>query len=246
VERTLQLKRCSEPVARRVSGFETILGRGETVAEFRDSYESAQLGGTASDEAGAALPTPINDNIEQLIERQKADQVRRGWQTRLADAITAFSGSMMFVWLHVLWFGAWIAVNLGYVPGIEPFDEFPFGLLTMVVSLEAIFLSTFVLVSQNRMQLAADRRAELDLHVNLLAEREATEILRKLIRIEERLDIPVHPDEHEVVRELTQETNPVEIVDGLERAQAKAQEEAEAAAAESVPGDDDPSKRPAA
>ena len=193
------------------------------MVDFNEAYESAQLGGTGSVEAENALPTPINENIEQLIERQRCEQVRRGWQTRLSDAITAFSGSMMFVWAHVLWFGGWIAINLGLVPGVEPFDPFPFGLLTMIVSLEAIFLSTFVLISQNRMQIAADRRAELDLHVNLLAEREATEILRKLIRIEAHLGIEVHPDEHEVVQELTQETNPVRIVDEIEKAQAEAE-----------------------
>lgn len=167
--------------------------------------------------SAAAVPTAIAENIEQLIERQKTEQIRRGWQLRLADAITAFSGSMFFVWLHVLWFGGWVAVNTGLVPGVRVFDAYPFGLLTMVVSLEAIFLATFVLISQNRMQLTADKRAELDLHVNLLAEREATEILRKLARIEERLGIEVHPDEHAMIQELTQQTNPVDIVDELER-----------------------------
>ena len=168
-------------------------------------------------QAQGAIPGPIADNIDQLLERQRQDQVRRGWQLRLADAITAVSGSMIFVWLHVLWFGVWVTVNMGLVPGIQPFDEFPYGLLTMVVSLEAIFLSTFVLISQNRMQAAADKRAELDLHVNLLAEREATEILKKLARIEAKLGIEVHPDEHAMIKELTRDTNPVDIVDELER-----------------------------
>jgi uncharacterized membrane protein len=171
----------------------------------------------ASGSMPGTLPGPIGENIDQLLERQRLDQVRRGWQLRLADAITAFSGSMLYVWLHVLWFGGWILVNMGLVPGVEVFDEYPFGLLTMVVSLEAIFLATFVLISQNRMQAAADKRAELDLHVNLLAERESTEILRKLARIEARLGIELHPEEHARIEELTQHTNPLDIVEELKR-----------------------------
>ena len=172
---------------------------------------------TTTQTNGNNIPTAVAQNIDQLIAKQQAEQGRRNWQVRLSDAITAFSGSMLFVWLHVAWFSMWIAVNLGLVPGVPVFDEFPFGLLTMVVSLEAIFLSTFVLVSQNRMQAIADRRAELDLHVNLLAEVEATEILKKLVRIEKRLGIPMMPGEEEMLEELTQETNPVHIVEELER-----------------------------
>jgi uncharacterized membrane protein len=174
------------------------------------------------------VPTAVAQNIDQLINKQQTEQGRRSWQVRLSDAITTFSGSMAFVWLHVAWFGAWIAINLGLVPGVPVFDEFPFGLLTMVVSLEAIFLSTFVLVSQNRMQAIADRRAELDLHVNLLAEIEATEILKKLVRIEKRLGIPMQPGEEEFLKELTQETNPVDIVEELERKLDEAEPEGQA------------------
>jgi uncharacterized membrane protein len=168
-------------------------------------------------DSASTLPSAIEENIAQLVDQQKACERRRTLQVRLADAITRFSGSMSFVWLHVTWFGLWIAVNMGAVPGYEGFDPFPFGLLTMIVSLEAIFLATFVLISQNRMQAAADRRAELDLHINLLAEREATLILTKLARIEEKLGIQVDTDEARVVDELTQETNPGEVVDHLEK-----------------------------
>ena len=97
----------------------------------------------------------------------------------LADAITSLSGSMLFVYLHILWFGAWLLVNTGHM-GIKPFDPFPYGLLTMIVSLEAIFLSTFVLISQNRFSDAADRRAELSLQIGLLAEHEITRVLQML------------------------------------------------------------------
>jgi uncharacterized membrane protein len=76
-------------------------------------------------------------------------------QNRIADRITEFAGSMRFVYLHLMWFGVWIALNVGLIG--KGFDPFPFGLLTMIVSLEAIFLSTFVMISQNR----ADQKREV-------------------------------------------------------------------------------------
>ncbi|HEY7067307.1 MAG TPA: DUF1003 domain-containing protein [Chloroflexota bacterium] len=103
-------------------------------------------------------------------------------EERLADSITAFAGSLRFVYLHTAWFGLWIVINLGLVAAalgglIQPFDPFPFGLLTMVVSLEAIFLSTFVMISQNRQAEIADHRAELDYQVNVKAEAEIAKLL---------------------------------------------------------------------
>jgi len=91
-------------------------------------------------------------------------------QDRAADQITAFAGSLNFVYLHSVWFGIWIAVNVGVLGASLKFDKFPFGLLTMIVSLEAIFLSTFVMVSQNRQAARADVRSQLDFETNLRSE----------------------------------------------------------------------------
>jgi uncharacterized membrane protein len=91
-------------------------------------------------------------------------------QDRLADAITNFSGSMSFVWIHSAWFAIWVAVNLGAMGAALVFDQYPFGLLTLVVSLEAIFLTTFVMISQNRQAARADVRAEIDFENNVRAE----------------------------------------------------------------------------
>lgn len=95
-------------------------------------------------------------------------------QDQLADKITKFAGSMSFVYLHVVLFSVWIAYNLIVVK--SGFDPFPFGLLTLIVSLEAIFLSTFVMLSQNRQSKQSDLRAELDYEVNVKAEQEIAEI----------------------------------------------------------------------
>jgi uncharacterized membrane protein len=97
---------------------------------------------------------------------------------------------LAFVYFHAVWFGLWVMLNLGliHVPHITEFDPYPFGLLTMIVSLEAIFLSTFVLISQNRLSEASEKRAELDLQVNLLAEQKATKVLEMLDQMAKQLD----------------------------------------------------------
>jgi uncharacterized membrane protein len=94
----------------------------------------------------------------------------RGTQDRIADAITAFAGTMQFVYLHAMWFAVWIVVNKGWVGKGAVFDPYPFGLLTMIVSLEAIFLSTFVMISQNRQAARENVRADLDFETNLRSE----------------------------------------------------------------------------
>jgi uncharacterized membrane protein len=116
-----------------------------------------------------AIAALEHDAIE---ERSPAD--------RASDAITKVVGSAPFVAIHAGAFAVWIAVNVALVPGVSPFDPYPFSFLTLVVSLEAIFLSIFVLMSQNRMSRLADRRAHLDLQVDLLAERELTVMLHML------------------------------------------------------------------
>ncbi|MFC4498766.1 MULTISPECIES: DUF1003 domain-containing protein [Streptomyces] len=94
----------------------------------------------------------------------------RTTQDRVADAITAFAGTMLFVYIHAAWFAVWIALNEGLLGSVGVFDPYPFGLLTMIVSLEAIFLSTFVMVSQNRQAARENVRADLDFETNLRSE----------------------------------------------------------------------------
>jgi uncharacterized membrane protein len=102
-------------------------------------------------------------------ERALVRRVRSS-QDRISDAITAFSGSMAFIYLHVAWFGFWILANEGAFGQSAIFDRYPFGLLTMIVSLEAIFLSTFVMISQNRAAQREDLRSALDFETNLRSE----------------------------------------------------------------------------
>ena len=125
-------------------------------------------------------------NVRIVRELKHAARAHRTFAERLADAITRFCGSMTFVWLHAIWFLVWIAANATDSFGLR-FDPFPFSLLTMIVSLEAIFLSTFILISQNREQQLADRLNQLDLQINLLSEQENTKMLQILQAVAEKV-----------------------------------------------------------
>ena len=108
--------------------------------------------------------------VQRVRHERKLVQAVLDAQDRVADKITNFAGSLTFVYIHSVWFGVWIVLNIGALGAALTFDKFPFGLLTMIVSLEAIFLSTFVMVSQNRQAERSDIRAELDFETNLRAE----------------------------------------------------------------------------
>jgi uncharacterized membrane protein len=132
-------------------------------------------------------------NVETILRLEEATKAKRTRVEKVADAITRLCGSMTFVWIHVVWYGAWIITNVA-LPEHERFDPFPFSFLTLVVSLEAIFLATFILISQNRQTAMADRRAQLDLQVNLLSEQENTKMLELLHKIGSHLGIKVDND----------------------------------------------------
>ena len=124
---------------------------------------------------------------------------------------------MTFVWVHVVWFAGWVLAN--GLPGIRHFDPFPFTSLTLVVSLEAIFLSTFILISQNHETLLSERRNQLDLQINLLTEQENTKMLRMLERIAEKVGANTYDDPS--LQVLDQATNPERLVEQIEQASAQ-------------------------
>lgn len=115
----------------------------------------------------------------------------RDIEDRLADGITKFAGNMKFVYFHAVWFCGWIAAGLGVFGGVLAFDKYPFGFLTMVVSLEAIFLSTFVMISQNRAAEKSEIRSQLDYETDLQAEREIGIIMRTLVRLAEKQGVAI-------------------------------------------------------
>ncbi|MEH2302559.1 MAG: DUF1003 domain-containing protein [Nostoc sp.] len=162
------------------------------------------------------LSKVIQRNIRTLIRLRAKAANKRNLQDRIADIITSFSGHIVFVYVHLVWFGAWIILNTGKL-GVHPFDPFPYGLLTMVVSLEAIFLSTFVLISQNQLSQESEYRANLNLQIALLTEHEVTRVLQMLDAIQDKMGI--ENDEDSELADLEMETKPEDVLVEIERLQ---------------------------
>jgi uncharacterized membrane protein len=159
------------------------------------------------------LSSTLERNIRALQLRRQKEEAQSTVEERIADAITRFTGSMAFVYLHLAFFGGWIVANLGWVPAIPRWDE-SFVVLAMIASVEAIFLSTFVLISQNRMSAAANKRADLDLQISLLAEHEVTRLVELVSAIARRLEIKTTVDDD--VDEITRDVAPEAVLDELE------------------------------
>jgi uncharacterized membrane protein len=162
------------------------------------------------------LAAIIDQNINSILELRARALEARTAQERISDGITDFSGRMAFLYVHAIWFAVWIVVNLGLF-GLKPFDPYPFGLLTMIVSLEAIFLATFVLISQNRTAAEADHRADLDLQINLLTEHEITRVIRMLDAIGRKLEVEIELDEE--LLQLERNVEPQQVMQEMDLAQ---------------------------
>jgi uncharacterized membrane protein len=152
-----------------------------------------------------APPSTAEQNINSVARLEQEFLQQRTFIERMSDAIGAFVGTMACVLIHVTWFTAWILVNTGRIPRIHRFDPFPFLLLGMCVSLEAVILTTFVLMKQNRMSKRADRRDQLNLQIDLLAEKEVTKILQLLRQVCDHLGLQESADEPEA-KELSENT----------------------------------------
>ena len=159
------------------------------------------------------LSNALKRNIQALADRRAQEAANAPREARIADRITAFTGSMLFVYIHLAISGGWIVVNLGWVPGVARFDE-SFVVLAMAASVEAIFLSTFVLISQNRMAEAADKRADLDLQISLLTEHELTKLAGVVAAIAERVGVTAARDPE--VAEIGRDVAPEAVLDEIE------------------------------
>ena len=140
-------------------------------------------------QAATAHDSHVSLNVRQIARLEEQQLHARSASERIAGAVTRVAGTAIFAVAHLVWFASWILINSGRVARIKPFDPFPFNLLTLIVSLEAIFLSLWILISQNQMTRQADRRAHLDLQINLLAEQESTATLRAVHGIAQHLGV---------------------------------------------------------
>jgi uncharacterized membrane protein len=165
-----------------------------------------------ANESSSGMARVVERNISALLARRRDEDKRRSLEERLADVVTRFTGSMRFVYLHVVIFGLWIAINVGWLP-LPRFDP-SFVILAMAASVEAIFLSTFVLITQNRMAAIGDKRADLDLQVSLLAEHEITRLITLVTAMANRMGIEEGRDPE--LFELAQDVHPERVLEEME------------------------------
>jgi uncharacterized membrane protein len=188
---------------------------------------TGEAGAARRSRTGPTYPPPphglspvLERNIRALQLRRQREEKEATVEERVAEAITRFTGSMRFVYLHVALFGFWVAANLGWVPGVPAWDP-SFVVLAMVASVEAIFLSTFVLISQNRMAAAADQRADLDLQISLLAEHEVTRLVTLASGIADRMGVKTEADAD--LEEIALDVAPEAVLDELEEPKPEAE-----------------------
>jgi uncharacterized membrane protein len=160
-------------------------------------------------------------NVDRVVALEAAEHAKATASDRIADAITLFAGSIQFVWITVATVGGWVAANLA-LPEAERIDPFPFPLLTLVLSVEAIFLAIFILMSQNRAAQISEKRSHLDLQLNLLSEQENTKMLEMLEQIGKAVGAELGSSE--AVRVLAETTQPEALSDQIDQA-VKAGEE---------------------
>jgi uncharacterized membrane protein len=162
----------------------------------------------------ARAPAVVAENIEKILRAESAALRPSRLSEVAADRIGSFAGTLYFVVLQTVGVLAWMLVNTGCVPGIAVFDPLPCPLLSTVNSVEAVLLAAFVLIKQNRMGAVADRRAHLDLQVNLLTERETTHLIRMVDRLSERFGVEQHQDaETHELRESVSVENLVQVIE---------------------------------
>ena len=159
-------------------------------------------------------PLAAEENIRVIAELEQEFRRQRTVPERIADAIAAFTGSFFFSLFHICGFALYMIINSGWIPYIRPFDPFPFVFLALIVSCEAVLLSSFVLMKQNRMSAGSDRRAHLNLQIDLLAEKEITKLLQLQRLVCERLGIREAAHDAEA-RDLSQNTAVDSLADQL-------------------------------
>ena len=167
-------------------------------------------------EDNPALSSVMQRNIRKIIQIRSKAILEQSPADRIANALTSFSGRMAFVYVHIAWFALWLLLNTGRF-GVRPFDPYPYEFLTMVVSLEAIFLATFVLISQNLMAKEAARLTDLFLQTSLLTEHELTRVLQMLRAVQRQIGIRNDEDSDRADADLEMETRPEDVLAEIER-----------------------------
>src|ERR1700730_4091207 len=145
-----------------------------------------------------AAANPTQYNIEAIAKLEHDALGRRTLTERVGDVITKLVGNVGFLAAQVILVCVWVLLNLHVIPGLKPFDPFPFGVLALIVSFESVFLTIFVLISQTRMSRQSERRSHLDLQVGMLSEQELTTILQMLQKLCQHMGVNVDSSRQEV------------------------------------------------
>src|SRR6202453_1679898 len=159
-------------------------------------YCSTVLRGSADSYMPHTLPhhpkkNPTPPNLEAIAKPEQDALERRTIAERISEAIAKFIGSVAFLLLQLLLVLTWSAINLNLIPGVKPFDPFPFGILALLISSESVILTIFVLMSQNRRTRQAERRSPPDLQGGMLAQKELTTMLEMQQKICQRIGVDV-------------------------------------------------------
>jgi uncharacterized membrane protein len=186
--------------------------RGESVSAMSKRQHSQR-------EVSSSAERLIAGNVRRIADLEESVRAKGTLSDQIAAGISRFCGSMIFVWVHAVIFAAWILLNTVLLP--KPFDPYPFTFLTLVVSLEAIFLSTFIMIAENRQERISERRGQLDLQINMLAEQEGTKTLQILNAIASKLDVDVSGDP--TIGVLEEATQPEQLARQIDRSDANAE-----------------------
>jgi uncharacterized membrane protein len=190
----------------------------DTTPQTPSTSSQTRPGGRTISARGAPTPSPVVRNVQTIADLEAKSSARRSALDRLSDRVSDFASSTSFLLIHVVWFAGWVTFNTMTPRAVDPY---PFTFLTFLVSLEAIFLTSFVLISQNHLETQAHRRAALDLQINLLAEREMTSVLRTVSAIATHLGLAKECNDDEL-QELVEETDLEAIANTVEEHAAAA------------------------
>jgi uncharacterized membrane protein len=159
----------------------------------------------------------VEKNIRSLVNRQRQEEKQKPFRERIGERIGRFTGNVAFVYTHAIIFGIWITWNSGWL-GLKPFDP-SFNILQITTQIEAIFLTTFILMSQNSLDAQADKRSELDLQISLLSEHEITRLIALVKGIAQKLEVQEARDPE--IEQLSKDVMPEEVMDTLETEKQK-------------------------
>ena len=157
-----------------------------------------------------SLPSFISENIQTIISAEQAANLRRSRSEAIYEFVGNSIGTLTFVALQLIGVILWVVINAALIPSVRPFDPFPFPILNHIIALEAVLITAFVLMKQNRMSKLADRRAHLSLQINLLIERESTKIIGMLLEMGKQFDI-----QHDVFGEESRQLSRLLTIESL-------------------------------